>query len=406
MKCPNCGTENQQLNARVCIKCGAKIEPVQIMEQAAHMPPPAASRATDVPSGHPEASAPTADTNQAPTDQRPATPPKKSSGCCLPILLAVGGLAALLLVLLLLLGAFLFFFGIQRSESAIEVNRAEPTMAATTAPMAVATEPETPTMPNCEGWTYQAAVAYFEAIGCETVCEYVFDDAVPADTIITQTLPEGTPLDAQSVILFTVSKGADICPYAYSQKVTVTAPAGSTSAQLVLYAWENGNWVCKYTCAATVGRNGIGSNYGEGKGYTPMGTFKLGVALSQNRIGNTAWPIQYVTTDTCIVDDASSRLYNTIQSVSSLPSGVHYDPIGKTLVSGSTDVCLYIEHNGNGLTSDNVVAGKGSAITLCGKRNGYDPHTAGCVDISQANMHELLSLLDYTCNPHIEIAVQ
>ena len=51
MKCPNCGTENQQLNTRFCIKCGAKIEPVQIMEQAAHMPPPAASRATDVPSG-------------------------------------------------------------------------------------------------------------------------------------------------------------------------------------------------------------------------------------------------------------------------------------------------------------------------------------------------------------------
>lgn len=261
-------------------------------------------------------------------------------------------------------------------------------------------------MPNCVGWSYEEAVSYFSATDCTIECTYVFDDATAPETILAQQTPEGTPLNPPPVLHFTVSKGADVCPYPYSQKVTVVASPRSSSAQLTLYDWENGDWASKFSCAATVGKNGISLNYGEGKGYTPMGTFKLGIALSQGPINNDAWPIQYVTSNTCIVDDTSSRFYNTIQSRSSLSSSVHYDPIGKTLVSGSTAVCLYIEHNGNGLTSDGVVAGKGSAITLCGKRNGYSPHTAGCVDITQSSMETLLSLLNIDKNPHIEITTQ
>ena len=56
------------------------------------------------------------------------------------------------------------------------------------------------------------------------------------------------------------------CPYEYSQKITVTAHAGSTSGTLTVYNWEHGDWVNKYSVACVLGRNGIGSDYGEGKG--------------------------------------------------------------------------------------------------------------------------------------------
>lgn len=70
------------------------------------------------------------------------------------------------------------------------------------------------------------------------------------------------------------------CPYEYSQKITVTAHAGSTSGTLTVYNWEHGDWVNKYSVACVLGRNGIGSDYGEGKGVTPMGTFKLGFVMA------------------------------------------------------------------------------------------------------------------------------
>lgn len=356
MKCQHCGTEAQDPNAKFCIKCGNPI---------------GADQKIDCPGTFTE------------------NKPTKSvfSAWLIVILLVVA-----ILVVAMVLGAIVLIGNSWRAAPAVRTS--EPTTAATV-PSA---------MPNCEGWNYLDAVDYLEPIGCEVKYEYVFNDTVPAEVIIQQTVPEGTLLNAYSVVEFTVSKGADICPYAYRQKITVTALAGSRSAQLVLYDWENGGWVSKYTCAATVGKNGIGSNYGEGKCYTPKGTFKLGVALSQDPIGNDAWPVRYVTYDTCVVDDTDSPYYNTIQSISALPYGVGYDAVGKTLISGDTDIFLYIEHNGNGLTSEGVVRGKGSVITLCGRRSGYSAHAGGCVDITQWDMNALIQLLDYSKNPHIEIS--
>ena len=194
-------------------------------------------------------------------------------------------------------------------------------------------------------------------------------------------------------------------PDGYHQKVVVTADRGESYGTLALYDWVNGSWVPVFSCDATVGKKGIGTDYGEGKGKSPQGVFKLGVALSAKSIPNSDWPYQKVTKDTCVVDDPDSPYYNTIQSIKGLPSGVSYDSIGRTLVKGYSSVCIYIEHNGNGFDSDHVEKGKGSVITICGKYAKLAP-TAGCVDISASDMTALLGLLDYNKNPHIEITVQ
>ena len=264
------------------------------------------------------------------------------------------------------------------------------------------TEPPKILMPNCVGLTHEEAVLAFEAIPCQLSFDEVYHETAAANYIVAQNLPEGSELTAETVVLLTISKGPDVAPEGYNQKVTVTAAAGSSYGTLTLYDWENGQWVSKFACDASLGSNGISPDYGEGRKRTPEGVYKLGVALTAKELSNSGWPAHLVTSDTCVVDDVNSPLYNTIQSIQGLGGGVSYDPIGRTITQGTCNVCIYIEHNGNGYSSDNVVAGNGSVITICGRNPAIKP-TFGCVDISATNMNNLLSMLAYEKNPHIEI---
>ena len=259
-------------------------------------------------------------------------------------------------------------------------------------------------MPNCVGKYFSNVENIITDMDCIPEFEYVFSSDIEKGYILEQSIPANDTIETGSTITFIVSKGPDVSPDGYNQKVVVTAGSGSSNGTLTLCNWENGAWVSAFTCTATVGKNGISSNYGEGKGRSPEGIFKLGVALSANTISNSTWPFYHVSADTCVVDDTDSQYYNTIQSISSLPSGVSYDPIGKTLTKGSSNICIYIEHNGNGYSAENVVPGKGSVITICGKSDSLSA-TAGCIDISSSNMNTLISMLDYSKNPHIEICV-
>lgn len=257
-------------------------------------------------------------------------------------------------------------------------------------------------MPNCVGEYFNDVANTITSMNCTPSFEHVFSDDVELGYIMEQSIPADSILPEGSTVTFIVSKGPDVSPSGYDQKVVVTASSGSSYGTLALYNWENGEWVSEFTCDATVGKNGIGSDYGEGKGKSPQGIFKLGVALSANSISNTTWPYYRVTSDTCVVDDPESRYYNTLQNISTLPSGVSYDPIGNTLVKGNSNVCIYIEHNGSGRSEENVVSGKGSVITICGRSAAIAP-TAGCIDISSSDMNTLIRLLEYDKNPHIEI---
>ncbi len=193
------------------------------------------------------------------------------------------------------------------------------------------------------------------------------------------------------------------CPSPYSQKLVLNAHSGLSNATMQLMNWEDGDWKSVYTCKATVGKDGIGSNYGEGKSVTPAGTYKLGVILCTTAPGNN-WPYRIVTSKTCIVDDTGSTYYNTIQNIDSLPSNVHVDRIGNTIINGNSHQCMYIEHNGDGISNEGVVAGKGSAITICGRTKSLSA-TAGCVDVSASDLVNIISKMDYNNNPHIEISV-
>lgn len=192
------------------------------------------------------------------------------------------------------------------------------------------------------------------------------------------------------------------CPYEYSQKITVTAHAGSTSGTLTVYNWEHGDWVNKYSVTCVLGRNGIGSDYGEGKGVTPMGTFKLGFVMANVDPKNNM-NFKLASDTAAIVDDTESELYNTLVDTNTV-GDVSVDHVGSNIVNGKLNAIIFIEHNGDGLSSEGVTPGKGSVITICGNYSNVS-ETAGCIDISAENMTELLKLLDGSMNPHIEITL-
>lgn len=255
-------------------------------------------------------------------------------------------------------------------------------------------------MPNCENKKYSTVKAQLEGMGLKINKSYEFSDEVAKDYVIYQTEGEGSRLQKGDTVSLTISKGSDKCPYDYEQKLTVKASSGSSHATAVLYEWQDGDWSKIKTYDATVGSKGIG-NTKEGSSTSPKGVHKLGVVLSSRNV-STNMDTYTATSNTCVIDDTKSSYYNQIMEKSSVPSGTHYDNIGKGLTDGSTYATIFIEHNGSGFSSTNVVSGNGSAIGLRGQNGSLSP-TYGDVDISASDMRDLLSELDYDKNPVIEL---
>lgn len=261
-----------------------------------------------------------------------------------------------------------------------------------------------PLTPDCRGMLYSEALEELGDLGYVMItATYEYSEEVAKDCVIDQSVSPNDPVDPSGNINLVVSLGSGKSPTGYDQLIRVTAPEGSSKATLTLCVWEEGDWREVFSCQATVGKKGIGENYGEGRSVTPEGLFPLGFVLTGKELDV---PHDFeeivVTEDTCIVDDVDSPLYNTLQNISELPKGTGYDPLGSTILSGHTTACIYVEHNGDGLSSGRVISGDGSAITICGVAK-LPKSTAGCIDISSADMEELLSILNDRLNPHIEI---
>ena len=274
-------------------------------------------------------------------------------------------------------------------------------------------------IPSCEGMEADKAQRQLESKGYSVKTEYSNSDTVPTGRVISQRIEEGTKI----IIVIVVSKGSENgtvagaekqkekttkatekadekAPDGYEQKVTVIGEKGSSYATAVLYEWRNGKWEKLASYDAAVGSNGIGDTV-EGHSITPQGLHKLGVVLCEKTV-NTNMNTYHVKSTTCVVDDPKSSYYNQIMEKSSVPSGTHYDNIGKGLTDGTTFATVYIEHNGNGFSSSGVVPEKGSAIGIRGQNGELKPNY-GDVDISAKDMKDLLSKLDANKHPMIEI---
>ena len=255
-------------------------------------------------------------------------------------------------------------------------------------------------MPSCKNKKLSQAEAELKKLGLKVKVTYQNDNSVAKDYVINQSPSNGTELSKGDTVALVVSKGSAECPYSYSQKVVVTA-SGSYGT-LTLYEWKDGDFKKSVSYDCAVGSNGIGPSM-ERTSTTPQGEFDLGI-LFVTRTPNSKYTNYYIATkDTCVVDDVNSPDYNLIRE--GKPAGVHVDTsIGKGLTSGDLNAVIYIEHNGDGFSSQNVKKNKGSAIGLRGKYGSLSP-TYGDVDISAADMSDLLSRLDSGKNPRIFIGV-
>ena len=257
-----------------------------------------------------------------------------------------------------------------------------------------------PEMPDFEGMEIYSVEEQLRQLDISYEIMYEYDNVYEEDRVVSQSIAPGTTIYGTEFLTLVVSMGEEECPYDYSQKLVVTAPRGSSYASASFYEWYDGDWQLQRTYSATVGSNGIGQPY-EGSRRTPQGLFKLGVVISGRYI-DTNMNTYYATSSTCVVDDPDSRYYNCIMDTSQVPYGTDYDPIGKGLNNGTSYAFIYIEHNGTGLSSNGVVPGAGSVMGIDGTYKSLAP-TFGDVDISVSDMMDLLSRLDSTKNPMIEI---
>ncbi len=189
-------------------------------------------------------------------------------------------------------------------------------------------------------------------------------------------------------------------PDYYDQKVEVVS--SGCYAELTLYEWQNGKWVSLMSANATVGKNGVGYNYGEGKSVTPKGQFDLGFCYGLSK-PNTKLDFSPVQNGSIFVSDSNSRFYNCLTTKLQYTGSDAEDTYSQFARQNIYNYNIFIEHNGDGKTPNSATPGMGSVITICGY-NGTPQPTLGCIDITASNMIRLLSYLDQSKNPVIIIS--
>ncbi len=201
------------------------------------------------------------------------------------------------------------------------------------------------------------------------------------------------PINADEAKLYSYAAVAD------SQQVVY---ADSKNKELVLIDWSADKPQKLFTAKEVYfGKDGVTSSPSENKSATPLGTFKLGFAFSDEKL-TTGLDTVKIESGMVWVDDSNSQYYNTLQK------GTQYNSkwsssenISAIFSRNEYYASILIEHNGDGYTKGE--AGKGSAIFLTGKESNLTK-SYGDVIISASDMKTLLSVLEESKNPHIVIS--
>ncbi|WP_327145768.1 L,D-transpeptidase family protein [Nocardia sp. NBC_01327] len=184
-----------------------------------------------------------------------------------------------------------------------------------------------------------------------------------------------------------------------TQVVWVSAPAGADHGTLEL--WQRNRlreWKRTFAVPAWVGAEGISTEVGEGRDYTPEGTF--GVSEGFGRLPDPAARLPYLTVDPSNtwwwVSDSESPLYNRRYrcAAADCPFDTAVsENLGRTVPQYNH--ALVIDYN-----RAPAVPGKGSAFFVHGDIGAA---TAGCVAVSEDVVRTLLATLQPSKRPVIAI---
>ena len=124
-----------------------------------------------------------------------------------------------------------------KKETTTERENVEATTGETTTE-ASSEDAKTCIVPDTAGMEEASAKAQLEELNLTVAVKYETSDTVEEGLVVSQSILSGTTVAEQTEIILTVSEGNG-CPYEYSQKVVVSANAGSTNGTLTVYNWEN-----------------------------------------------------------------------------------------------------------------------------------------------------------------------
>ena len=218
----------------------------------------------------------------------------------------------------------------------------------------------------------------------------------------TPTAPATVPTESATQPPTEAETETETAPDNLQRIEVVSSDSKEGDAKLTLYEWRNGKWTSLMSADAYVGKYGVSTDYGEGKNITPQGEYKIGFCYGLSK-PSTNLRFKQVNSNSVFVDDSSSKYYNCLVTTNEYKGARCENTYAQFTTKHYYNYNIFIEHNGDGETPGLAEAGKGSVITICGKTGALTP-TAGCIDISSTDMVTLLSYLDSSKNPIIEIS--
>lgn len=168
---------------------------------------------------------------------------------------------------------------------------------------------------------------------------------------------------------------------AVNQLLLVKYQEGS-NAHAELWLKHNGEWLLEDTCAAFIGREGIGKTQ-EGDKKTPIGELTIGTAFGI--LPNPGTSIPYIQAYESLYGcDCDSVYYNQLIDTAL----VHHRCKGEHIIAFDPDYHYGLTTSYN----QECVFGKGSCVFIHCK--GKKPYTAGCVALDEPFMKHLLQVCD------------
>ena len=166
-----------------------------------------------------------------------------------------------------------------------------------------------------------------------------------------------------------------------TEQIVLVEYRGGTSARLSLHEKEDGCWRELFSCAAEVGKNGVGKQR-EGDYKTPLGCFNL--TMPFGILPNPGAQQDYIriNENMCWCGSDASGHYNRLMDMRQCSHAC--EKPGERLMDypGVYNYCMFIDYNCDGKP------GKGCCIFLhC---TGTSGHTAGCVAVPEEAMKRII----------------
>lgn len=200
--------------------------------------------------------------------------------------------------------------------------------------------------------------------------------------------------DAQSAdIEREQSAAAELDCASSARQIVLVEHEGGSKARLSIHEKQGGAWRELYSCAAYLGKNGIGKAK-EGDKKTPSGTFNLTQPFGIKADPGAKQSYTQVTKDHYWCGTSGSEYYN--QLVDMRVTDRMYTSADEVLINykGVYNYCMFIDYNAEG------TAGKGSCIFLhC---MGSQKSTAGCIAVPESVMRKIVQWAE----PGAKIVIQ